>query len=320
MAVIECALDRTNRKAQLDELNIGTYTLRYQVLTDSVMGAQGVYAGAISSSPHPLPVQWSTFSYQSDSDSLSFARDYDFDGDPQNLKRWWVTVTWSPLGKGENSDSTGTSPSPIMAEPTPVLRQPVIWWDREVTTEHVTKDYTHKDIVNKVKDLYPDDIEIERPRGIMVVEFNVATLREVIYYCRRFDGAVNSVAWTMHGKANPPIPKRAALCREVSSGSIQSEHGYTFYHLVFRFVFAEEEGSEKPEYATWDYPLFERGYMHWTKKAGEYEETLPGMRKRTFSQSLVSLNADGTRRPDDQDSIVTLWRIRREVDFNELPI
>lgn len=309
MAVTSCTLDRTTRSASVDELNIGTYTLRYIVETNSTMGPQGVTNGALVASPNPLPSQWQTYSYQGDTDALSYARDYQIDGDDKVLNRWYITVTFRPPESGEGSLTVGGAP--VNSVTNPISREPVIWWDREVTTEPVLKDKDGKAVVNKCKDLYPDAIEIERPRGVLVAEFNVATLAEVFYACRKFDGTVNSITWTVGGASIPP---RVALCREVSASPPQTEHGYVYFHLVFRFVFAEDGG-------TWDYGITEMGQFHWTKTGTEYDLIpLTGHRKVTNAQKNIFLADDGTRQDDDEDAIVTQWRIRKEVDFNELPI
>ncbi len=309
MAVTSCALDR-HPHATVDEINIGTYTLRYIVQTNSTMGPQQVTLGALSSSPHPLPSLWQTYSYSGDTDSLSYARDYDIDSDPKSLNLWYITVTFKPPESGEGSRTSGSAP--IMSVTNPITREAVVWWDREVTTINVLKDVDNKAIVNKCKDLYPDTVEIERPRGVLVAEFNVATLAEVVYACRQFDGAVNSTPWTVGGST---VPARAALCREVSASPPQREpSGLVFFHLIFRIVFAEDG-------ATWDHPITEMGQYHWTK-TGEAYDLIPitGHRKVTNAQKIVFLAEDGTRQSDDADAIITNWRIRREVNFNVLPI
>lgn len=319
MAVTSCTLDRNTRKATVDELNIGTYTLRYIVETDSTMGPIGVTNGALASSPHPLPSQWTSYSYQGDADPLSFAREYDIEGDPGVLRRWYITVSFRPLDKGEGAITEDGSPSPIMAQPNPVERKPVMWWDRQAVSETFTTDIFGKAIVNKCKDLYPDEVQLDISYSILVVEFNVETLNQVFDITRAYDGAVNKTEWDFGGYTFPP---RTVLIKEVCSGPPQTEQGYTFFHIVMRIAFGAdpstlEEGQSDD--AKWDYPITEMGQYHWTKTAGEYD-VVGSSRKITDAGKYIFLDSDGTRKDDTEDAVTTRWRIRREVDFSPLPI
>jgi hypothetical protein len=308
MAVVSCTLMReVSGDAQADEMNRGRYQLRYQIVTNSLMGPNAVANAALLAAPHPLPSLWSTYSYQGSTDSLSYARSYDVKHDPKSNSLWYITVQYEPPEPGEWPISGG---APIKSEPVPWNRDPVLWWDREVYTSIENHDKDDKAIVNKCSVFYEDIIELDKPRGVLVIEFNVQTLAEVIAYTREFDQAVNSVTWTAMG-----TPPRMALCREVASGPPQAEHGYSFFHLAFRIVFSDDG-------ATWDYRMPEMGEFHWKKNTvGEYIlDEGNRQRFRPAGGGLVALAADGTRLDDGQDIIFTEWRIRREVDFNQLPV
>lgn len=307
-SVISCNRMRGSISGSSNEVNMSTYKVRYQVITDGEMGPQSVFAAALSASPDPVPAGWSTWSYLTDSDPTSFARDFEVSCDPDTSTRYYIDVTYRPPDAGEGSQTVGGDPINKITNPT--LRDPVMWWDREVYTQIALKDKDGKAIVNKCQDYYPDDIELEHTRGVLVIEANYATLGEVIDLSRNYDGAVNSSTWSIAGRTVLP---RCALCREVSSGAPQTEQGYTFFHVVFRFALRA---------GTWDEAKIETGQFHWTKKSdGSYDVISIGgntYRKHTDAGCMVPLNDDGTRRAEDQPYVVTNWRVRPEVDFNAL--
>ena len=307
-SVTSCAYDRETAEASVDEVNMGSYRIGFIVTTDGLMGPQSVANGALLASPHPLPSLWSTYSYQGDTDNYSWARKYTVRRDPKSVKLYYITVEYLPNEPGDGSQSVGGNP--INSVTNPVNRSAVMWWDREVYTMAALRDKDGKAIVNKCQDYYPEDIELEYTRGVLVVEKNYSTLGQVIELSQQYDGAVNSSSWTIQG--GPPngsiIQPRCALCREISSGAPQTEQGYTFFHVVFRFALRA---------GTWDEPKVECGQFHWSKTGSEYDE-FAGHRKVTDAKKIVPLNTDGTRLADGADFITTSWRIRREVDFNTL--
>lgn len=318
MATVQsCAYDVTTASASFDEHNLGTYEIGFIVTTDGSMGPQSVANGALTSSPHPLPSLWSTYSYQGDTDNYSWARDYKVTRDKDSRKLYYITVTYRPVEPGEGSKESGSDP--VAKEPNPVNRETVVWWDREVYTQIAIRDKGGTAILNKCQDYYQEPREIEHTRGVLVVEKNVATLAQAITLSRTYDGTVNSTVWGgVSGSflGTTTIPARAALCREVSCSPPITEAGYVYYHLVFRFAL-KDLGD------TWDERFLESGQFHWTKKAnGTYDliGTPPNVQRAvTDAKMIVRLAEDGTRLPYDQASIYTDWRVRREVDFNQLP-
>ena len=310
-SVLSCHYDRSGCTADVDEHDMGTYNVRYLIQTDGVMGPKAIYAGAqaLSALTNDIPPAiWATYSYQGDTDSYSWARRFNVtQKDEGNTTLYYLTIQYTPADDGEGSQTVGGDP--IEKTANPVNRAAVMWWDREVYTQITLKDIEGKAIVNKCQDYYPDDIEIEHTRGVLVIEKNYATLGEVIDLSRTYDGTVNGSVWNIAGKT---VLARCALCREVSSGPPQTEQGYVFFHVVFRFALRS---------GTWDEPKIETGQFHWTKKDGVYESvSIAGTtyRKHTDAGCFVPLNDDGTRRPEDQPYIVTNWKVRPEANFNAL--
>jgi hypothetical protein len=338
--------------AEVDELNIGVYTLTYQVELDAttlasfpVLGPKQIANLATTLTPHALPAMWATYDHPQaaaasgaitveETDVLSRARSYSVQADPKSDNRWFITVQFRPADPGEASIVDGATP--INSVATPVSRAAVYWWDREVFNQVVTRDREGKAIRTKAESLYPDVVEFERARCVLVVEKNVKTLSEVAYYSSTFDGAVNKDPWTVQGIN---APARFALCREVSSGPPISEIvntgsgllPYTYFKMSFRFVFSaplDGQSGTKPvnnqaitlSGEPWDHAMAELDDVYWKKSdSTTYIMDADGMRQRFVSEGHVALNNDGTRLPDGADVLFTKWRIRREVPFNLLP-
>jgi hypothetical protein len=334
--------------AEVDELNIGVYTLTYQVELDAatiasfpVLGPKQIANLATGLSPHSLPQMWATYDHPQaaaasgaitveETDVLSRARSYSIQADPKSDNRWFITVQFRPADPGEASIVDGMTP--INSVGTPVSRAPVYWWDREVFNQVVTRDREGKALRTKAESLYPDVAELERARCVLVVEKNVKTLAEVGYYSSTFDGAVNRDPWTVQGIN---APARFALCREVSSGPPISEivggSPYTYFRMSFRFVFSaplDGESGTKPQNGQgitlsgepWDHAMAELDDVYWKKSdSTTYVRDADQHIQRFVSEGQVALAEDGTRLPDGADVLFTKWRIRREVPFNLLP-
>lgn len=305
--VLSCNLDRTPSELATIKAGVGAgkYTLRYILITDVISGPLNLILSAYGATPNPLPSLWSTYSYQGDTDSSSYAKTYKVDRDPKNNTLYYVTVTYEPAEDGEVPDGGG---DPIKSEPVPINRAPVFWWDREVTTRVEPTDGSGATVRNYANNLYEELIEHERARGQLVVEFNVATQAEVVDFSRTYDQAVNSSTFTFKTRSLPP---RTVMVREISGSAAIEEGTYTFYTISMRLAFADLN-------RTWDVPMPEMSQTHFTKTSGVYDLDQGGFIKRTDAGSLVPLNADGTRRSDTQTILVTNWRMRREVDFGPL--
>lgn len=320
MAVVACNYDRDVCDGQSDEFGLGIYTIGWIARCDSDMGPNAVLQGCQTiTGTDPIdgttnvavPTRWTRYSYKGDTDNLSYSRDYKVTRDKDSAKLWRIQVTYRPPESGEGSLTTGGNPVNSVAVPT--SREPVMWWDREVFTYEALYDKDNKAIVNKCQDYYPEAIELEATRGVLVVEKNVATIGEVRALSEKYDNAVNNSQWFIRGSQFATA--RQALCREVSSGPPNTESGYVYFKVSMRFAL-------KPAGQTWDEKKAEYGQFHWTKKSdGTYDTLTQGSvthRALTNAGALVKLNDDGTRRPHDQDTVWTDWRIRREVNFNDL--
>lgn len=327
MAVTSCHYDRRICSGQSDEYGMGIYTLGWVVKTNSTMGPNAVLQGAqtITGSDsdgianNAVPTRWTSYTtqgYAGDTDNLSYARDFKVTQDPSSLNLWFIEVTFRPPASGEGSQTVGGSPIDSIANP--VNRSPVMWWDREVFTYEALYDKDGKAIVNKAQDYYPEPVELESTRGVLVVEKNYSTLAQVRALSETYDNAVNSVAWNVFG--SPFATARQALCREISSGPPRTEQGYVYFPVSFRFCL-------QPSGRTWDIRKAEYGQFHWEKDStGAYKTltqyTTSGtpvtQRAVTDAKALVKLEQDGTRRPWDQETLWTDYRVRKEVDFNSI--
>ena len=300
MAVTACHYDRRKCSGQSDEAGMGIYTLGWIVETNSTMGPNAVLQGAqliSGGGNHPVPTRWTSYSYSGDSDGLSYARDFQVEVDPQALSLWYITVTYRPPASGEGSQTAGGTP--INAVANPFNRAAVMWWDREVFTYEALHDKDGKPIVNKCQDYYPEPVELEATRGVLVVEKNVSSLAQVRSLSETYDNAVNSLGWNIQNQFF--CNSRQALCREVSSGPPQTENGYVFFPVSLRFAL-------QPVGKKWDVRKAEYGQFHWSKKSdGSYDTLTRGNtthRALVNANALVPLNEDGTRRQHDQDVAV----------------
>lgn len=305
MAVTSCRLQRVQPTTTYNEENFGTYTLKYDIETSALMGHRLVANGAAVSSPNPLPTWGQTYSYQGDTDADAYAHNYIIESVPECQTRYMATVVFAPPPDGGSLESF---------EPNPFDRPPIVWIDRECYTRFVDRDIFGNEMKTKAGQPYIITPELEQVRGVLVVEFNVNSLSTVAGYMRTYSNATNSASWTLLGASIPP---RTALCREVTSSPPVTQGLYTYYHLAFRFAFADEGEN-------WDVPALERGQLWFKKESGEFvTEDFMGLTfKKLFADAdggERNLAADGTPLAEGEVGIFTDWRLRREVNFNSLP-
>lgn len=314
-SVLSCKYDSSGCSGDGDEFNMGTYRVRYIVTTDGVLGPKNVLAGALalSAATNDVPPDlWDTYSFAGETDIYSYAREFHIEKHPGSDALYYLDAVYLPCPPGEGP-RLAVSNTPVNSVTNPANRSPIVWWDREVFSQLARYDITGKEIVNKCGDYYPNDDEIEATRGVLVIEKNVATLDEVITYSNTFDQHVNRDPWVITG-TNYSVPARCALVREVSSGPMQTEQGYNYFHVVFRFSL---------KFDTWDLKKAEYGQFHYTKTIGGSYETITtgNVSRRAFTdaKALVKLEEDGTRREDTQPAIFTSWKVRPEANFGQLP-
>lgn len=310
-SVQSCTLAREGHSAEFDERNRGHYTLVYVVVTDGVMAGNTVATEALQASPHALPSLWASFSYQGGSDPYSFAQRFRvtprFEG--ESLKHYIIEVSYAPLEPGEPPD---------VGEVNPLQRTAWVEWDSEVFTKNVTEDKDGNPILNKCKRRFDDVVPLEQSRGVLIVNFPVANLAEVIALQEEFELKANSTSFSFGGRTFGP---RRALCREVKSQPRQIENGTEWFEVRMRI--ALKRPGEK-----WDERLLEQGYEHWKKEGGDYIEDDEG-NNRMFDGSEtekgvpyaepVLLASDGTKLADDGTAIFTDWEVIEEADFNDMP-
>jgi hypothetical protein len=305
-SVTSCTLKRVYEPATWDNESRGTYTVTYDIMTDGILGPRGIRAGAQSASPHPFPSFGSTYSYQGETDGDAYANLFAIASDNEQQTKHIGSVTYGPpIG-----NDTG------VYEPNPFLRPPVVWADQEVFTRVIERDIFGKAVANPCGVGYDTPLEKEDTRSVLVVEFNVATIGEVIQYQRYLRRAVNETPWHILGQVVPP---RNAFARSVVGTPPITQGAYTYYHLAFRFAFADLGFN-------WDEALLARGYGCFElDRNGDFitVENTAGEKRKKITQypdgECHNLKADGTNLPDGEPGVFVDWRINREVDFNALP-
>lgn len=313
-SVTSCTLSRHQPPSSTDELNRWTFRLNYDVETDGVLGHKALVAGAELASPHALPSYGSTYSYQGDTDTNAYAITFDVQAVDGSQKRYQIGVNFKPP-----DDIT-------IFEPDPIVRPPVVWFDREAYSRIVERDNFGKAILNKCGKIYDIPYEEEDVRGVIVVEFNVLTLAEVAGYMRFLRRAVNSTPWEFGGVT---FPARTVLAREVAASPPVKQGLYTYYHVSIRFVVADGDDTLNGQApTTWDVPFLERGYEHYILDANgqlakdRNDQLILDDGRITRGHAYAepqNLAEDGTKLPDNTVGVFTLWRVKREVDFNLLP-
>lgn len=292
-----------------------SYKLKYDIVMQDICGPRNVLARSQEGAPDPVPSAWSTYSYKGDVDEHSYAKQYTIERHEQCQTRYFVTVHFAPADPGDVT-IWKSNPAVVKREPDPIKRVPLIWWDRKVVSkleeldEHDTNPAVDPaPILTKALTLYDEVIEHDRGRSVMVVEFNVADDAAVTEITRKFEQAVNSVSFSLNGLV---IPERVALVNEVSGGLNTTEGKYNYTPVTMRFEFAHLN-------KTWDVPKAELSQFYFKKDSDGAYILEDGFRKRYDAGLLVPINDDGTRRSDDDPVVITKHRVRREVDFNELP-
>ena len=175
MAVTECIYSRIQPASSVNERNLATYKIAFDITTNTIMGPRGVAIGSINPAlghTNTLPELWTGYSYHAgtaayESDNFSRARSYTFTQDPLDRMRWSCEVTFTPLEPGETQEDNAENP---------VNRPAKYSVDREVYTEIVEKDVEGDQIVNKAGAMYDEPLDQEATRGVLVIKKNVATL------------------------------------------------------------------------------------------------------------------------------------------------
>jgi hypothetical protein len=303
-SVTSCTLQRNQKPTETDDLGRLTLTLGYDIVTDAVMGHFAMMVAALSASPNPLPTYGSTYSYQGDTDSNAYCTNYKAAGVEGKQTRYTVDAIFKP----PPDDVT-------VFEPNPFLRSAVVWLDKERRTKLVEKDIGGKVLRNYAGKVYDIPPELEAQSAIYVVEFNVATLSEVVGYTRGYENAVNSVPWTFLGVT---IPTRCAHIQSITGTPPTKQGAYTYYRLSWRLRLATSDEQN------WDFPAVERGYQYFKKAANGQFIKAPGSNDPALfppngEPEPVLLAQDGTKLPQGELGFTTRWRLLREVNFNAIP-
>lgn len=330
-----------------DSRNRGSYTATYRFICDPEDGymgprtvANGCLEGTLPSTDSDgldndyLPNFGAAYDYETElgtgeAESTSYAQDYRVRFNANNRYVGTIDVVFSPLADGETlrdraaysgqvtppdlgdiggdpygDDGTATGPTNSIA---PEDRGVSWYWDEEAYTAIVDKDKDGDPIVNAAGRSYDRPPTMEKTRGVLVAEFKVRTLREVITLNRTYAGAVNSVAWTLFsgtGFTNPPA--RSVVCRYARSGRAAYEGSWGFYPMQMGFAFANDG-------ETWDLELLNEGFGYLS--GSTYIDTDSEGAK--FVEPFL-LDTDGTKLGEGVTGNFLSYRVRPEVDFNNL--
>lgn len=311
VSIISCNYDRTTPdlgtfKVEKGNGQVGSYKVRYNIMMAGISGPLNVWTQAQGGSPDAAPAMWATYSFQGDTDTHSFCKSVSVERDPKHNYRYYLTASYEPCEPGEIPDGGG---SPIMSVANPVSRKPVYWWDRELSTRVEAVDQAGSTVRNAANNLYEELIETERAKGLLVIEWNLSTMAELIDLSRKYDQAVNATTWSFKERL---FPDRSVMVRSISGGTCKTEGAYTYYPVAMRLAFADIG-------KTWDVTKPEMGQTHYVKDSTGAYVTTGTFRQRVDAGSLVPLNSDGTRREDSAEPITSVWRIRREADFAAMP-
>lgn len=129
--IASCKIDRGGVKISESKRWPQVYNATYIIETTGAQGPLRVQIDSrlATSLPHPVPIKGATYNVASEADNSSFAQDFSWRRDTDKADRWFCDVTWRPL---DPRDSPAN-----LAQPDPLLRTAVQWWEFEETTELV---------------------------------------------------------------------------------------------------------------------------------------------------------------------------------------
>lgn len=282
----------------------GTYTQKWFVETDAADAPDDVLNAAITFAGNtPIPALYDSYSVNNTAgtpigtDANSYAQEFSIQprfGIQQPL-HWVVQVTYSPLPDGKESSDLVVNP---------LLRGVEYSADWEVYTDVVEEDKDGNQIVNTAGKPFDINVEMERSRTVLVASYNVESLGMVISKMRKYQDAVNSEVWSL-GSTN--VPKRAALCRSVQSTGLLTEGDTSYYRLIVRISFKEED-------KTWDERLLSRGYGYLVAPNDLDSYTTEDRDGDTLDEPML-LKQDGTPKQPADDPYYKEYRVRAEQNF-----
>ena len=284
--------------ASQDERGLGTYDIKYRVITDSTMSPAVVITSCegLLSPNDAVPPLYATYSYAGDTDIYAYCRSrsarplYPKEG----RMLWEITVQFRPLDPGKDANDQASNP---------LARGVEYSFDWEVYTETVTKDKDDKEIVNSAGKPFDINIEMERSRSVIVASYNVANLAVAINKCLKYQDAVNSVTWDLGGATISP---RVALCRNVQASGLITEGNTSYYRITFRVAFNEQ---------TWDENILSTGfgYLEVPNDKDTYVKALDD--DGSAATEPILLKEDGTKKNPADAPYFNEYRVRKEVSF-----
>ena len=303
MAVNECRYKEPPTATQ-NRRGLGSYTVKWQVITDSHMepGAVIVACESVGGSNDPVPSLYDVYSYKGTTDNYAYCQGrrarpmYPAEG----RYVWEVECTYEPLPDGKD---------PTDLDEDPTAREVEFSTDWEVYTEVAERDVNDKAILNPCRRPFDVQIELEKSRSVLVASFNVSTFAIAVSKMLKYQGAVNKTTWSFGGSSISP---RVALCRNIQTSGLLTEGANSYYRVTARVSFREAG-------LTWDEQLEARGF-------GYYEEPNDPdtyTNKDVFTGGEITepllLKQDGTIIDTQTDEPYTMsFRVRKEEDFANL--
>lgn len=277
------------------------YTRTFDVIVDERTISPDMILFAIG-----LPRRWDVYvSAAGTVDLYSICKEIEVKQDTLDPFTWRVTARYS--NKVNRPD--------VNQVENPLLRPAEIEYDTEGVPRPAWFDRDGEPVQNSAYERFDPPLEYEEPRLLIRITKNYATYDALGYL--RFHNTVNSQPWF-------GLPKGRVWCRRIK-GRRQFESGIYYWPTSFEFLIRvhldEQEGDisdpVKSENA-WAERVLDRGYMELNGDGDPVH-----MRDLRTGQPVGTpqlLNGVGGRLPIGDDPEFLTFHLKREANFNLLPL
>lgn len=213
MSVVSCKLVR-DQEYSADEKYKESVTLRWIVITDNESdGHRVVLAGARSTSPHPVPVQFASYAYGNEATDTLRAKTITCKQNKDAPKMWEITVVYD------------NSVDPGQGSTNPLERQPIDEWDTEQYQRALEKDVNGRAIVTPAGQPFTPPLTFDDSRPILTYTRNEATYPQKIL---THQDAINSDQFLIFPPKTAKVNIRAMK---------RWENDVKFYEVKYTFHF-----------------------------------------------------------------------------------